>query len=222
MKGMGFRTPARLVRRTLVVLMIAACATLAPLAQRLGADPPIAATVTPPIQGPAPSYAALGDDAVGALLHSFYAGNGYWRDCPETRCWVHNSDWGSDALTNTLYLRGITRHDERVPPVMAALAGTARTYAPPCHGRRCLLWSYVPLWDSVADSREYALMRDPIALHKAKAAFHAVEDSEVYNVGACPDIRYQRPFGRAHHLKTLETDSNAVKTALLLYGETNY
>ncbi len=201
--------------------MIAACATLAPLAQRLGADPPNAATVRASIHGPAPSYAALGDDAVSALLRSFYAGHGYWRDCPEARCWVHNSDWGSDALTNTLYLRWITAQDERVPPVLAALAGTARTYAPPCHGRRCLLWSDVPMWDSVADSREYGLLRDPVALQKAKSAFHSVEDSEVYNVGACPDIRYQRPFGRGDHLKTLESDSNGVKAAVLLYGETH-
>ncbi len=76
------------------------------------------------------------------------------------------------------------------------------------------------MWDSVAASREYAVLHDPIALAKAKSAFAAVEESHVYDVGACPRIRYQRPFGRGDHLKTLESDSNGVKAALLLYDET--
>ena len=39
------------------------------------------------------------------------------------------------------------------------------------------------------------------------------------------DIRYQQPFGQANKLKTLETDANAVKAAILLHqatGEARY
>lgn len=169
----------------------------------------------------APTYAEIGDEAVRTLLRSYYTNDGYWRDCPEARCWIHNSDWGSDSLTNTLYLRWMTLHDAAIPPILATLARTARRYAAPCHGRTCRLWSDVPLWDSVAASREYAISHDPLALAKARAAFAAVEDSAVYDVGACPAIRYQRPYGRGDRLKTLETDSNGVKAALLLFEETH-
>ncbi|MDQ2908634.1 MAG: hypothetical protein M3R44_04700 [Candidatus Eremiobacteraeota bacterium] len=196
----------QLLRSALVVALLGTCVALA-------ARPA-------PLVAQAPTFGTLGDQAVTSLLESFYAGNGYWRDCPESRCWVHNSDWGSDSLTNTLYLRWKTAQDPRVAPVLTELAGTARHYLPPCQGRKCLLWSDVPMWDSVAASREYEVLHEPAALDKAKAAFGAVDDSNVYNVGACPAIRYQRPYGRGDHLKTLESDSNGVKAALLLYGET--
>lgn len=78
------------------------------------------------------------------------------------------------------------------------------------------------MWDSVAASREHEVdPSNPVPLQKAVAAFWAVEASPVYSVGACPAIRYQRPFGRGDRLKTLETDSNGIKAALLLYGETH-
>ena len=168
----------------------------------------------------APSYSELGNAAVRTLLNSYYVKDGYWRDCPEARCWVHNSDWGSDSLTNILYLRWTTTHDAAIPPILAALATTTRRYPEPCRGKACRLWSDVPLWDSIAASREYEVSRDPVALLKARVAFAAVEDSPAYSAGACPAIRYQRPYGRGDRLKTLETDSNGVKAALLLYEET--
>ncbi|MBD5634111.1 MAG: hypothetical protein IAI49_06495, partial [Candidatus Eremiobacteraeota bacterium] len=176
-----------------------------------------------PLPSAAPTYATLGDDAVASMLRGYYAGSGLWRDCPQTRCWVHNSDWGSDALTNTLYLRWKTTADPSMPPLLAALARSARRYKAPCQaGRQCLLWSDVPMWDSVAASREVSVLpNDPVARDKAIAAFWAVEGSPVYDQGACPAIRYQRPFGRGDRLKTLETDSNGIKAALLLYGVTN-
>jgi hypothetical protein len=181
--------------------------------------------VTPGPSGTAlaPTYATLAGDAVAAMLRGYYAGDGLWRDCPEARCWVHNSDWGVDSLTNTLYLRWQTTHDATLPPIVAALARSERRYAAPCRdGKRCLLWSDVPMWDSVAASRDNAVLHgDPIALQKAVAAFWAVEGSPVYAVGACPEIRYQRPFGRGDRLKTLETDSNGIKAALLLYQATH-
>ena len=82
------------------------------------------------------------------------------------------------------------------------------------------------MWDSVAASREYeADPQDILALTKAQAAYKAVEESDAYGRGACPAIDYQRPSGRGDRLKTLETDSNGVKAALLLYtatGEARY
>ncbi len=78
------------------------------------------------------------------------------------------------------------------------------------------------MWDSIAASREFQITSgDPIALQKAETAFWSVEGSEVYGRGACPTIRYQRPFGRGDHLKTLESDSNGVKAALLLFENTH-
>ncbi len=167
------------------------------------------------------TFGVLGAQAIDALVAVFYAGDGLWRDCPSARCWVHNSDWGSDALTDTLALRWATARDARVPPLLRALAATARQYPAPCEGRRCLRWSDVPNWDAIADAREYRVLGERSALQKAEAAFWTVEGSGVYALGACPAIRYQRPFGRGDRLKTLETDSNAVKAALLLFEATH-
>lgn len=173
------------------------------------------------------TFAALGDDAVAALLQSFYAGGGLWRDCPEPRCAVRNGDWGSDSLTDTLYMHWKTANDPAGPLLLAELATTARTYASPCRAdTRCQLWSDAPMWDAVAALHEHeATPGESLALRKAQAAFWAVEGSDVYGRGACPAIRYQRPFGRGDHLKTLETDSNGIKAALLLFeatGEARY
>src|SRR5262249_17454842 len=63
------------------------------------------------------------------------------------------------------------------------------------------------------------------ALAKARAAFAFVESSHAFALGACPEIRYQQPAGRDNRLKTLETDANAIKAAILLYratGEASY
>ena len=87
-------------------------------------------------------------------------------------------------------------------------------------GTTCSSWSDVPEWDSIAASREYEVTRDPQALAKAKAAFRFVEDAKPFARGACPQIRYQQAEGGANHLKTLETDGNAIKAALLLYRST--
>ena len=214
--------------RVIAAGVLLACVSLAEAPATPEVPAPVQASI--PAAAPAalptpaaPTYGQLSDEAVATMLHAYYAGNGLWRDCPEPRCWVHNSDWGSDALTNTLYMRWKTTTDTSVPPILAALALSERLYKPPCFGgKHCLLWSDVPMWDSVAASREHsALPHDSIALSKAIAAFWSVEGSPVYDVGACPAIRYQRPFGRGDRLKTLETDSNGIKAALLLYGETH-
>lgn len=180
------------------------------------------AAPSPPPHAAQTTYAMLSNDAVATTFHRFYVAPGLWRDCPEPRCAVHNGDWGSDALTYTLYLRWSTTGDARMLPLLEALARSARRYARPCSGRRCRLWSDVPMWDAVASSREAeALAKSVLPSQKATAAFWAVEASPVYSLGACPSIRYQRPFGRGDRLKTLETDSNGIKAALLLYTATH-
>ena len=45
-------------------------------------------------------------------------------------------------------------------------------------------------------------------------------DAASFAAGSCPSIDYQRPHGGTNQLKTLETDSNYIKAALLLYQVT--
>ncbi len=166
---------------------------------------------------PAPTtYAALGRQALATLLDVYYHGDGFWKECNAADCPASNTDWGVDSLTYALALRWQTAHDSSIPPVMSALTGAAPRYPGPCTGSSCGSWSDVPEWDAIAAVREYQVTGDPNALAKAEAAFAFVEGSDVYALGACPDIRYQQPFGQQNKLKTLETDANAVKAAILL------
>jgi hypothetical protein len=170
---------------------------------------------------PTTSFKEAGDRAVSTLLHVFYAGDGFWYECNDPGCNKSNQDWGVDALTYTLYLRWKTTHDRSVVPTMRALIGTATSYGPPCTGLPCPTWSDVPEWDAIASMRTYeATGHDPRALAKAKAAFDYVERAKVFALGACPRIRYQLPMGAGNRLKTLESDANAIKAALLLYRAT--
>jgi len=186
-----------------------------------GSDVPTPSGATAvPREGP--TFSALGDAALAALDETYYVAPGGWRDCPLSICVTRNHDWGSDALTYVLALRQRLHPDVANTVKLAALAHTERLYLPPCDGRSCTLWSDVPMWDSIAASREAsALPSDPEPASKAARAFWAIEGSNVYDRGACPSIRYQRPFGRGDKLKTLETDSNGVKAALLLYEATH-
>jgi hypothetical protein len=79
----------------------------------------------------------------------------------------------------------------------------------------------VPQWDSIALADVYEATGDPAALAKAEAAFAFVEQSAAFALGACPRIRYQQPAGAGDRLKTLETDANTIKAALLLYRDTH-
>jgi hypothetical protein len=76
------------------------------------------------------------------------------------------------------------------------------------------------MWDTIAAVREYQVTGDPAALRDAEAAFEFDEGSNAYALGACPEIRYQQPAGQINELKTLETDGNAIKAAILLYQVT--
>jgi hypothetical protein len=154
------------------------------------------------------------------LLHVFYAGNGTWHACSTQDCGTAIQDWGADSLTYALWLREQTTHDPALLPVFSALTARFPSYPPPCTGSDCTAWSDVPQWDTIALARDYKVTHDPEALAKAEAAFAFVRDSPVFSRGSCPAIRYQQPYGGANELKTLETDGNAVKAALLLYQET--
>jgi hypothetical protein len=168
------------------------------------------------------SFAAVGGRAVTTLLGVYYAGNGLWRQCDASDCATGNSDWGLDSLTYTLALRYRETHDRKLLGPLASLVTTAPTYPAPClSASTCGSWSDVPEWDAIALADEYEATRDASALGKAEAAFAFVDRSSAYAFGACPRIPYQQPGGGANQLKTLETEANAVKAALLLYRSTN-
>ncbi len=176
----------------------------------------------PPQDRTAWTYADYGNQAITNMINDFYT-NGYWRSCM-SGCVTQNTDWGADSLTYTLFLRWKSNsHDPRVVSYLKTLAATAWTWPSPCqtlHG--CLPpWSDQPLWDSVALGLEYEVtgLHDPNILAKEQAAFNVVDGASpsVYLFGACPNIHYQQPGGGTNQLKTLETDSNYIKAALLLY-----
>jgi len=167
------------------------------------------------------TFAAAGSAALQTLLGTYYGGDGTWSECNAAGCPHSNSDWGVDSLTYVLWLRWQLAHDGSIPPVMSALAAAAPGYDGACSLPSCGSWSDVPEWDAIAAAREYQVTGDPQALAKAEAAFRFVEDGDAFTLGACPDVRYQQPAGQLNHLKTLETDANAIKAALLLYALTH-
>jgi len=167
------------------------------------------------------TFHQAGADAVDTMVHVFYTGDGKWRECDAADCHTSNQDWGVDSMTYTLWLDWKTARDEKAAPLMSALVKTAPSYSAPCvEGTKCNSWSDVPEWDSIAASREYDITHDPVALQKARAAYDFVEHAQVFARGACPAINYQLADGGTNHLKTLETDANGVKAAILLYETT--
>src|SRR5205807_8935329 len=133
-------------------------------------------------------------------------------------CALGDHDWGDDSLTYALSLRAQTIHDLSLEPLLDALAATAPSYRQPCtQAANCRVWSDSAAWDAVALADEYQATQDPSALPKAQAALVYVVDGRVFNFGACPSIPYQIPGGGHDRLKTLETEANALKAALLLY-----
>jgi hypothetical protein len=162
-----------------------------------------------------------GNRATATLLDVYYAGGGLWRTCDARDCATSDSDWGVDSLTYALALRFQATHDSRLGVVLRSIAAAAPTYPAPCQTPAgCGSWSDVPEWDAVALADEYAATHDASALAKAEAAYTFVENSGAYARGACPHIWFQQPGGGSNTLKTLETQANAVKAALLLYRAT--
>jgi hypothetical protein len=166
------------------------------------------------------TFSDAGARALETLLTVYYAGAGEWNQCDHSDCSPANSDWGVDSLTYALALGWESSRDPRIPTVMRALSSTSPQYLSPCMGATCRSWSDVPEWDAIADLREYEVTADPQALADAEAAFRFVQGSDAFALGACPDVPYQQPGGGSNRLKTLETDANAVKAAVLLYQAT--
>jgi hypothetical protein len=155
---------------------------------------------------------------VAAVERHLYAGSGLWFSCADG-CGAHNLDWGDDSLTYALHLRWSLTKDPSLVPIFAELASTAASYAP-CKASGCGDWSDAPEWDAIADEREFEVTGDPSALELAEQAYASVRDSSAFALGACSSVRYQQAFGAGGGLKTLETDSNAIKAALLLWKAT--
>jgi hypothetical protein len=161
---------------------------------------------------PAPSYRALATRSARLLETTFYNGLGLWRMCDLAICNTKNRDWGADSLTNLLYFRWQVAHDRNVLPILRALAGTAPTWIAGERGS-----SDSVMWDAVADVRMYQATGSTAALAKAKAALRWLGTVQGLGTGTCPTVDYQWPFGHKGHLKTIETASNYIKAALLLY-----
>jgi hypothetical protein len=74
----------------------------------------------------------------------------------------------------------------------------------------------------VAFAREAQVLgNDGGAIARAKAAIDYVERSQAFAGGACTGVPYQLPQPGATQIKTLESDANLMKAALLLYGITH-
>jgi phage protein U len=159
------------------------------------------------------TYAALGRRALATLEGEYYNGAGLWNLCVPRRCPAGNRDWGADSLTYVLYLHWLLTGDPGVAPITNALTATS----PSAHSGV----SDVPLWDSIAAAREYQITRNPRALRNAETFFGNVAGSRQFALGACPGILYQRSDGGSTQLKTLETDANYIKAAVLLYQITH-
>ncbi len=172
--------------------------------------------------GAAPSmpFSQAGTQAVQSLLADYYAGAGEWRECDAPGCRTANSDWGTDAATDALYLRWSDTRDPRLRSIMAELIPTSRRFPAPCTSRPCGYWSDTPAWDAVTLMRVFEVTGDPRALTRARAAYRFVRESAVFFAGACPSIPYQKAAPSQSHVKTLETLANEVKAALLLYRAT--
>ncbi len=180
---------------------------------------------------PATTFGAASDQALQTLVSVFYD-DGAWRLCVPRPCGilsVSGFDWGADSLTAALWLRWSYSHDASIVPLMQALDAGGASYGT-CTATSCPSWSDVPLWDSIAGSHEYLVTKAASALARAKGAFAYVDTATEFALGACPSIDFQLPVAGGNlapqvGLKTLETDSNYIKAALLLHqltGEASY
>jgi Glycosyl hydrolase family 76 len=214
----GRRTPGRPAARIAGLICLVLAVAISLLAG-CTSGPPAPAQPASHAAGPARpgSYAARAQAAAQTLEQDFYNGSGRWRLCLPDICGAVNHDWGADSLTYVLYLMWLAHHDSRIKAIMNALVPTAHVYTAASDS-----WSDAPLWDSVADIREYQVTGNPAALRKAEAAFGFVASGKAaaFALGACPAIDYQQQNGGPNKLKTLETDANYVQAAALLFQVT--
>ncbi len=180
----------------------------------------IAALLVAPLH--AATYAERAAAALKSQLAEFYIPDGRWSKCVPAFCGYTDSDWGADSMSYALWLRWSTTGDTSLVSVLQTLSNRQGMYLPSTNE-----WSDVPEWDAIMELRAYAATHDGRSLVKAQAAFEFVDSWQASSFarGACPAINYQQPDGGNNQLKTLETDSNYVKAALLLYsatGDENY
>jgi hypothetical protein len=172
-----------------------------------------------PVDAGAPqTFAQASDEALSTLQTVFYD-DGNWDLCEPTKCGIlpdDDFDWGADSLTAALYLRWSLEKDASIVPMMALLDKNGASYGT-CTSTDCPSWSDVPLWDSIAGSHEHLVTGAATALSRAEGAFAYVDTATEFGLGACPQLDYQIPLGGCTFLKTLETDSNYIKAALLLH-----
>jgi hypothetical protein len=159
------------------------------------------------------TFADAARSSLATLLHRFYAGKGLWHTCLPDRCATENRDWGADSLTYAIWLRWAADRDRTVRPILRALVRTAPDDGAQTHGL-----SDVPLWDSIAAAREYQVthLARALRLSKSDFAFVASKFQARFGTGACPSIDYQHEGPGGDNLKTLETDANYIKAAVLL------
>jgi hypothetical protein len=184
---------------------------------------------TPPTSPSTFTFTQMGNNGVATLERTFYKGSGLWYTSASATGGTggtSSQDWGVDSMIYALFLRWTTTSDNSVPPIMAAMQSTSTNYI-----GNTTSWSDVPMWDSIADSREYQVLSATnqaslatTALARAKAAFDYVDADPAgqgFASGACRTIDYQLPHQGGGGLKTLESDSNYIKAALELYQETS-
>src|SRR5215472_5269221 len=156
----------------------------------------------------APMNFRQASDAALQTMQTLFYNQGNWNMCVPTACSrllpMDDFDWGADSMTAALYLRWTFEQDASVVTMMNALdANGSKSYGT-CVDTSCVMWSDVPLWDSIAGAHEYLVTGSPGSIARAKNAFDFVDTANQFGLGACPEINYQRPGGDLN-LKTLET-----------------
>lgn len=195
--------------------MIRRTATILGMAAALGCSTE-GNSVSP--SAPPMTFRQVSDAALQTMQSGFYH-DGNWNMCVPSACGFlqfDDFDWGADSLTAALYMRWSVQNDAGVVPMIKALDANGASYGT-CTDTNCVMWSDVPLWDSIAGSHEHLVTTSASSLHRAVTGFDFVDTANQFGLGACPEIDYQMPGGGGIQLKTLETDSNYIKAALLLH-----
>lgn len=208
----------------LLILLLAGSIALAGCSRRDAPIQPAAAAMLTASERserllPARTFGTAASAAVTTLERQFYHAPGRWNVCVPDDCGTIVRDWGADSLADALFLRWHVAHDVSAIPIMDALAQSAPAYGA-CKLGACSMWSDIPMWDSIAAAHVFEVTGNRLALDKAQRAFAAVDRSDAFALGACPSIDFQKPAGGNTALKTLETDSNYIKAALLLHAAT--